>query len=107
MDLFGGRGGPPSEIHVLPDEAVKCAAVLESMLPRESNSKETDAAILSIIGFPAFAVPQADLVAKTLSTIQVNSETHKSIMEYGIGRRHLDISCVFDVVRMQNVLLIA
>ena len=106
MDLFGGRGGPPSEIHVLPDEAVKCAAVLESMLPRESNSKETDAAILSIIGFPAFAVPQADLVAKTLSTIQVNSETHKS-MEYGIGRRHLDISCVFDVVRMQNVLLIA
>ncbi|XP_023325881.1 probable phosphorylase b kinase regulatory subunit alpha [Eurytemora carolleeae] len=70
LDLFGGRGGPPSEIHVLPDEAVKCAAVLESMLPRESNSKETDAAILSIIGFPAFAVPQADLVAKTLSTIQ-------------------------------------
>ena len=39
LDLFGARGGPASEIHVLPDEAVKCAAVLESMLPRESNSK--------------------------------------------------------------------
>ncbi len=39
MDLFGARGGPASEIHVLPDEAVKCSAVLESMLPRESNSK--------------------------------------------------------------------
>jgi len=70
LDLFGARGGPTSEIHVLPDEAVKCSAVLESMLPRESNSKETDAAILSIIGFPAFAVPQAELVEKTLSTIQ-------------------------------------
>lgn len=70
MDLFGARGGPASEIHVLPDEAVKCTAVLESMLPRESNSKETDAAILSIIGFPAFSVAHSDLVDKTLATIQ-------------------------------------
>ena len=29
---------------------------MESMLPRESNSKETDAAVFSVIGFPAFAV---------------------------------------------------
>ncbi|KAH9381475.1 hypothetical protein HPB48_008717 [Haemaphysalis longicornis] len=50
LDLFGGRGGPPSVIHVLPDEAQKCDAVLNSMLPRESNSKEVGAALLSIIG---------------------------------------------------------
>lgn len=70
LDLFGARGGPASEIHVLPDEAVKCAAVLESMLPRESNSKETDAAILSIIGYPAFSVTSPELVNTTLLTIQ-------------------------------------
>ena len=34
MNLFGSRGGSASVIHVLPDETVKCAAVLESMLPR-------------------------------------------------------------------------
>ena len=28
----------------------KCQAVLQSMLPRESLSKETDAALLSVIG---------------------------------------------------------
>lgn len=44
-----------SVIHVLADEAHKCQAVLQSMLPRESNSKELDSGLLSIIGFPAFA----------------------------------------------------
>ncbi|KAI7697694.1 hypothetical protein SSS_07160 [Sarcoptes scabiei] len=55
LDLFGGKGGPSSVIHVLADEIQKCHAVLESMLPRESNSKEIDASLLSIISFPAFA----------------------------------------------------
>jgi len=41
LDLFGARGGPASVIHVLADEAHKCQAVLQSMLPRESNSKES------------------------------------------------------------------
>ena len=69
INLFGGRGGPASVIHVLPDETVKCAAVLESMLPRESNSKETDASILTIIGYPGFAVRKGTLVEKTLNTL--------------------------------------
>eukprot|EP00092_Neocalanus_flemingeri_P040364 GFUD01043962.1.p1 GENE.GFUD01043962.1~~GFUD01043962.1.p1 ORF type:complete len:1237 (+),score=200.38 GFUD01043962.1:169-3879(+) len=70
LDLFGGNGSPASVIHTLPDEAVRCAAVLESMLPRESNSKETDAAILGIIGYPAFAVTNSKLIEETLETIQ-------------------------------------
>ena len=70
LDLFGGQGSPASVVHVLPDETLKCAAVLESMLPRESNSKETDASILSIIGYPAFAVRNDHLVEDTLSTLQ-------------------------------------
>ncbi|EDW65786.2 uncharacterized protein Dvir_GJ18703 [Drosophila virilis] len=47
LDLFGARGGPASVIHVLADEAHKCQAVLQSMLPRESNSKELDSFVLN------------------------------------------------------------
>jgi len=70
LDMFGARGGPASVIHILPDEAVKCGAVLESMLPRESNSKETDAAILGIIGYPAFSVTSRSLINRTRATVQ-------------------------------------
>lgn len=69
LDLFGGRGGPSSVIHVLPDNSQKCHAVLQSMLPRESNSKEVDAALLPVISFPAFAVEDAELIEQTRQTI--------------------------------------
>uniref|UniRef100_A0A147BPY0 Phosphorylase b kinase regulatory subunit n=2 Tax=Ixodes ricinus TaxID=34613 RepID=A0A147BPY0_IXORI len=69
LDLFGGKGGPFSVIHVLADEAQKCNAVLQSMLPRESNSKEVDAALLSVIGYPAFAVDDLDLITLTRESI--------------------------------------
>lgn len=69
LDLFGGRGGPSSVIHVLPDNSQKCHAVLQSMLPRESNSKEVDAALLPVISFPAFAVEDAELIDLTRKTI--------------------------------------
>jgi phosphorylase kinase alpha/beta subunit len=45
-------------------------AVLASMLPRESFSKETDSSLLTIIGYPAFAVEEIDLVAVTRDTIK-------------------------------------
>jgi phosphorylase kinase alpha/beta subunit len=67
-DLFGD-GSRGSVIHVLPDEIQQCSAVLASMLPRESFSKETDAGILCIISYPAFAVEDADLVEQTRETI--------------------------------------
>ncbi|XP_054163933.1 probable phosphorylase b kinase regulatory subunit alpha isoform X2 [Oppia nitens] len=69
LDLFGGRGGPSSVIHVLADEAQKCHAVLQSMLPRESNSKEVDGALLSVIGFPAFALEDKELIKMTRNNI--------------------------------------
>ncbi|CAN7993482.1 unnamed protein product [Ixodes hexagonus] len=69
LDLFGGKGGPFSVIHVLADEAQKCNAVLQSMLPRESNSKEVDAALLSVIGYPAFAVDDPELITLTRQSI--------------------------------------
>jgi len=69
LDLFGARGGLTSVIHVLADEAQKCQAVLQSMLPRESNSKELDSGLLSIISFPAFAVDEPNLIHETREAI--------------------------------------
>ncbi|KAH9373683.1 hypothetical protein HPB48_018672 [Haemaphysalis longicornis] len=65
----GGRGGPASTIHVLSDERQKCDAVLTSMLPRESNSKEVDGALIAVAGFPAFAIDDPDLIELTRNTI--------------------------------------
>ncbi|XP_059170529.1 probable phosphorylase b kinase regulatory subunit alpha isoform X3 [Physella acuta] len=74
LDLFGSRGGPASVIHVLPDEAQQCQAILQSMLPRESISKETDAALLTVISFPAFAVDDPELIELTHKTIKEKLE---------------------------------
>ncbi len=69
LNLFGVRGGQGSVIHVLPDEIARSRITLESLLPRESSSKEVDAALLSIIGFPAFAVDDEALSDRTRSDI--------------------------------------
>ena len=47
----------------------QCNTKLTSLLPRESYSKEIDAALLFIIGFPAFAVENSDLIVKTKQNI--------------------------------------
>ncbi len=69
LDLFGARGSQASVIHVLPDEIARARLTLASLLPRESSSKETDAALLSVIGFPAFAVTDPALVSRTRTKI--------------------------------------
>jgi phosphorylase kinase alpha/beta subunit len=50
---------------VLPDEMTRNKITLQSVLPRESNSKEVDGSVLSIIGFPAFAVEDPDVIERT------------------------------------------
>jgi phosphorylase kinase alpha/beta subunit len=76
LDLFGVRGSQSSVIHVLPDEIARARLTLESLLPRESASKETDAALLSVIGFPAFAVEDEALVQRTLAAIVTKLQGH-------------------------------
>ncbi|KAJ3135016.1 hypothetical protein HK100_003153 [Physocladia obscura] len=56
-------------IHVLPDEITRNYTTLHSALPRESNSKEVDAAVLSVISFPAFAVSDTRLIVRTRNEI--------------------------------------
>jgi phosphorylase kinase alpha/beta subunit len=69
LDLFGIHGSQASVIHVLPDEIARARITLESLLPRESASKEIDAALLSIISYPAFAVEDLPLRDRTLGEI--------------------------------------
>jgi len=76
FNLFGVTGGPMSVVHVLPDEIARARITLESLLPRESGSKEVDASVLSIIGFPAFAIESSALVAKTRDAITSKLEGH-------------------------------
>lgn len=51
------------------DECEKCNTVLENMLPRESYSKETDAALLGIISYPGFAVTDEAIIERTRNTV--------------------------------------
>lgn len=69
LNLFGVRGGQSSVIHVLPDEISRARLTLESLLPRESGSKEVDAALLSIVGYPAFAIDDSDLAKRTRNKV--------------------------------------
>uniref|UniRef100_A0A0K0EFG0 Phosphorylase b kinase regulatory subunit n=1 Tax=Strongyloides stercoralis TaxID=6248 RepID=A0A0K0EFG0_STRER len=67
-DLFSD-GSKSSCIHIVSDEIEQCDAVLSSMLPRESFSKEVDAGLLSMISFPAFAVTDIELITKTRDAV--------------------------------------
>ena len=68
-NLFGESGGQSALIHVVSDDIARTRITLESLLPRESISKEVDSALLSITGFPAFAVDNPELREKTEAAI--------------------------------------
>lgn len=65
----------------MPDELTRNSTTLHSFLPRESNSKEIDASVLSIIGFPAFAVDSPELIERTR-----NEAIKKLEGKYGMKR---------------------
>ena len=84
-NLFGKDGGQASVIHVISDDIARTRIALESLLPRESLSKETDSAMLSITGFPAFAVDNQNIRQKTEAIISEKLEGR-----YGCKRFLLD-----------------
>ena len=61
--------GQASAIHVLADDIAHARNTLDALLPRESESKETDAALLAIVGYPAFAIEDGELERRTRSEI--------------------------------------
>lgn len=66
MELLGPEH---PAIFVPPDDIARARETLQVLLPGESASKETDAALLSIIGWPAFALDDKVLVGHTRARI--------------------------------------
>ncbi|WP_305909855.1 glycoside hydrolase family 15 protein [Methylomarinum sp. Ch1-1] len=85
FNLFGANGGQASVIHVISDEIARSRITLESLLPRESMSKEVDSALLGVIGYPAFAVEDLDLLQRTEQRV-----CEKLQGQYGCKRFLLD-----------------
>ncbi len=85
FNLFGNVYTNESVIHVVPSDIAHSRMTLHGLLPRESNSKETDAALLSIIGYPAYAVEDEKLVDLTKAAI-----FDKLVGPYGLKRFLLD-----------------
>lgn len=85
FNLFGEIVGDEAVIHVVSSDIARSRFTLQGLLPRESNSKETDAALLSIIGYPAYAVEDEALVKRTREKI-----IKKLAGNYGCKRFLLD-----------------
>lgn len=85
FNLFGKDGGQASVVHVISDDIARTRITLESLLPRESISKEADSAVLSITGFPAFAVDNPVIRTETEAIIREKLEGR-----YGCKRFLLD-----------------
>ena len=69
FNLYGPHASKRGQIHVIADAISLARTTLTSLLPRESLSKEVDSALLSIIGFPAFAVGKETLATQTRDAI--------------------------------------
>lgn len=85
FNLFGKEGGQASVLHVVSDDIARTRIALEALLPRESISKESDSALLSITGFPAFAIDNEGIRNKTESAVLNKLEGN-----YGCKRFLLD-----------------
>ncbi len=81
LNLFGVDGSQASVIHVIADDIAKARITLQALLPRESSSKEVDAALLSAIGFPAFAIENQAITIRTRTKI-----IDKLMGNYGLKR---------------------
>ena len=75
LNLFGEDGTQMSTIHVDPDAQYRNYVILDTLLPKESRSKETDAAILCITGYPGFTIDDKELrrrsEEKVVNTLEV------------------------------------
>ncbi|KAK7002162.1 hypothetical protein SK128_008210 [Halocaridina rubra] len=84
-NLFGEKGASWSVIFVDIDAHNRNRSIFETLLPRESSSKNVDASLLCAISFPAFATHDQLLYSKTKSQI-VNLLQGK----HGFKRFHRD-----------------
>ena len=97
FNLFQDTDSQDGVIYVVANDIARSRLTLQNLLPRESDSKETDAALLSIIGYPAYSVEDENLVEKTRNKI-----IKKLAGNYGCKRFLLDghQSSIEDVSRL-------
>jgi hypothetical protein len=55
LDLYGDNGCSWSVVYVDIDAHNRNRTTFETLLPRESSSKNIDASVITVTGFPAFA----------------------------------------------------
>ncbi|XP_071503310.1 phosphorylase b kinase regulatory subunit beta-like [Diadema antillarum] len=70
FNLFGKEGTSWSILYVDPDAHARNRTTLESLVPRESSSKNTDASLIPTVSFPAFALDDAGLAEATMDKIK-------------------------------------
>jgi len=70
LDLYGPHGDGSCRLTIPHDSIVRLRRALRSLLPRESSSKEVDSACLAVIGYPAWAVEDPQLVQRTRDKIR-------------------------------------
>ena len=69
FNLFGDRGSNYSVIYADIDAHNRNRSIFETLLPRESNTKNTDVSLLCTISYPAFATQNENLYALTKARI--------------------------------------
>lgn len=69
LNVFGKGGSFRGRIFVVLDEIARARETLVNLLPAESGSKETDAALLAVVGWPAFAIEDESLIKRTMDRI--------------------------------------
>jgi phosphorylase kinase alpha/beta subunit len=70
LDLYGPHGDGAATLVIPHDAIVRLRRALRGLLPRESASKEVDAACLAVIGYPAWAVEDPLLAERTRAKIR-------------------------------------
>uniref|UniRef100_A0A0N4Z8A4 Phosphorylase b kinase regulatory subunit n=1 Tax=Parastrongyloides trichosuri TaxID=131310 RepID=A0A0N4Z8A4_PARTI len=67
FNVFGTNGSSSSVIYVDIDGHNRNRTTFETILPRESHSKNTDAALIATVGWPAFATHNLQFFDKTIN----------------------------------------
>ncbi|XP_033113441.1 phosphorylase b kinase regulatory subunit beta-like [Anneissia japonica] len=92
FNLFGKEGTTWSVVYVDVDAHFRNQTIMESLLPRESSSKNTDASLLPMLSFPSFAIDNQQLCKRTKEKVLRKLEG-----KYGMKRFLRDgFSCVLE-----------
>ena len=90
LNLFGEKCSHESALFVDPDAMYRNMDILHNMLPKESKSKDVDAALLTTKGFPAFVVEDpklCEVIEENINLELLGTHGYKRFIgdEYGVN----------------------